>query len=583
MAATPVTEWDAQGNPVQSSAPAKEWDATGQPIHQAALSLTANPKGEGTYSMWDDAGRKLQIPYSQVPVAHGKGYQFDTNPDPRKDGLTPAQAFTRDESSDPNRSGGTSLLMQPKGQQSDVRPEPVSRQESIQRTEDAEKNASLPARVLTGVAKGGATLARPAIDIMNLGANGNTPAEQNAMLQGRTPAETAAKVGTIGATIVPGAIAAPLAAAASMGAGALGGVAGHMAGNAMGLTPQQTEVLSDATGLAGGVAGGLTPRLLPSAAQRFAPRVYGSALKPPTTLSAGDRASVIKTGLQNEIPVSAEGLSQLGNKIDVLNQQIKSTIASDPNRPIDPNAVATRADIAKARFANQVNAQPDLDAIEAARQQFLTEQGAQPGKPGIPPRPTGLLDAQGNPIMSQGTPATPPQPAPPMGAADAQAMKQGTYRVLKGKFGEQGSASVEAQKSLARGLKEEIAGQFPELSNLNAQESKMLDLQPLLERAVNRISNHNIIGIGTPIAGGAVKAVSGSTPLGVIATVIKAAVDDPMVKSRLAISLSKSANVPYSTALARIQAYSASLGSTAANSLVNPSAASQSQSPNGQP
>jgi hypothetical protein len=149
-----------------------------------------------------------------------------------------------------------------------------------------------------------------------------------------------------------------------------------------------------------------------------------------------------------------------------------------------------------------------------------------------------------------------------MNAADAQAMKQGTYQVLKGKFGEQGSASVEAQKALARGLKEEIANQFPEISNLNANESRLLQLQPVLERAVNRISNHQLIGIGTPIASGAAKAVTGSASVGVAAGVLKSVLDNPYVKSRLAISLSKGAKIPYAQAAARVGAYSASLGST---------------------
>ena len=128
--------------------------------------------------------------------------------------------------------------------------------------------------------------------------------------------------------------------------------------------------------------------------------------------------------------------------------------------------------------------------------------------------------------MTQGAPGTPPQPAPPMNAADAQAMKKGTYTVLGGKYGEQGSASVEAQKALARGLKEEIATQFPEISNLNAQESKLLDLQPILERAVNRISNHQLVGIGTPVTGAAATAMGGPT-IGKAAMVLKAVLDNP--------------------------------------------------------
>lgn len=304
---------------------------------------------------------------------------------------------------------------------------------------------------------------------------------------------------------------------------------------------------------------------------------YESALKPSTTLSQADRAGIVQTGLQNAIPVSKAGLEKVGDLIDDYNSKIKAEINADPTRPIDPNKVATRADIAKARFANQVNAQPDLNAIEASKQQFLSEQGAQPGKPAIAPQPTGLLDAQGRPMMTGGTPATPPQPAPPMNAADAQTMKQGTYGVLRGKFGEQGSASVEAQKALARGLKEEIATQFPEIGNLNAAESKLLDLQPVLERAVARASNHQLIGIGTPIAGAAAKAVTGSGTVGAVAGVMKGVLDNPVVKSRLAIAVSKGAKIPFSEALSRVQAYSTALGSTVAGSQEYSSAASPSQ------
>jgi hypothetical protein len=248
----------------------------------------------------------------------------------------------------------------------------------------------------------------------------------------------------------------------------------------------------------------------------------------------------VQTGLKNAIPVTQGGMEKLGDLIDDLNSKIKDTIAQDPNRPIDPNAVATRADIAKAKFANQVNAGGDLAAIEASKNQFLREQGAQPA-----------------------TAVSPAQQAPPMNATDAQAMKQGTYQVLKGKYGEQGSASVEAQKALARGLKEEIANQFPEIGKLNADESRLLNLQPILERAVNRISNHQLIGIGTPVAGAAAKAVSGSGSVGAVVGVLKAVLDNPGIKSRLAIAVSKGAKIPIGQAITRVNAYSSALAAGA--------------------
>lgn len=340
----------------------------------------------------------------------------------------------------------------------------------------------------------------------------------------------------------------------------------------------QTAVMGGLGEAGAGAVRAVAPAVQSTAAE-LAPRMYGSALKPSTTLTAAERANVIGTGLQNEIPVSKAGVEQLSDRIDALNQAIKGEIAADPNRPIDPNAVAARIDPTLQKFSNQVVAQPDLDAIRATRQQFLAEQGAQPAKPAIPPSPTGLLGPNGQPLMSGGTPARPAVPAPPMGAADAQAMKQGTYQVLRGKYGEQGSATVEAQKALARGLKEEIASQFPEINSLNAQESKLLDLQPILERAVNRISNSNMIGIGTPIAGGAAKAVTGSTPIGVVTSVLKSVIDDPMIKSRLAIALSKSAKIPIAQALSRVQSYSGALQATSAASQQS----QDGQAQNGQP
>lgn len=339
-----------------------------------------------------------------------------------------------------------------------------------------------------------------------------------------------------------------------MGMGDYAGAAGTAAGNAV--------MAAAPAGIA--KAAPIVGRVVAPMAQDAAEALYGNALKPPPgSMTAAERTAKIQTGLDNSLPVSAAGVEKLGDLIDDLNTKIKNTIGSDPNRPIDPNAVATHADLARAKFAKQVNAQPDLNAIEASKQQFLTEQGAQPGKPGTAPQPTGLLDAQGRPIMTQGTPARPPQPAPPMGAADAQAMKQGTYSVLRGKYGEQGSAAVEAQKALARGLKEEIATQFSEISDLNGAESRLLDLGPILERAVNRVSNNHTIGIGGPIMAGGIKAATGSAGLAGVVGLMKSVFDIPAVKSQVAIALSKGAKIPYPQALSRVSAYQASLGSAA--------------------
>jgi hypothetical protein len=121
------------------------------------------------------------------------------------------------------------------------------------------------------------------------------------------------------------------------------------------------------------------------------------------------------------------------------------------------------------------------------------------------------------------------------------------------------TSTIEAQKALARGIKEELANQFPELSDLNAREGGLLDLQPVLEKAVQRIGNHQIMGIGTPITAGAAKVVSGSNKVGAVAGLMKAVLDNPAVKSKLAIALNQ-AGVSGSQVNARILAVANGLG-----------------------
>ena len=117
-------------------------------------------------------------------------------------------------------------------------------------------------------------------------------------------------------------------------------------------------------------------------------------------------------------------------------------------------------------------------------------------------------------------------------------MKQGTYRSLGNRaYGELKGATVESQKALARGLKEELANQYPELKDLNATDSRLINLHKALEKAVVRGSNKEPLGIGGPIVYGAVHAAGGGEPLSIAAGVLKHALSNPAVKSRLAIAL----------------------------------------------
>lgn len=268
----------------------------------------------------------------------------------------------------------------------------------------------------------------------------------------------------------------------------------------------------------------------PGQASQVPERMYQSALKPSTTLPTWKVASIVKTGLNEGIPVSASGVEKLGSLVDDLNSKIKTQIdaGSAAGKTVNKFAVASRLGDVADKFATQVNPTADLNAIAESGKDFLKTQ---------------------------------PDEIP---ASNAQAIKQGTYQQLKKSYGQLSNATIESQKALARGIKEELAQQFPEISAMNSRESELLGLDTALERAVRRIDNHQMIGIGTPMAAGAAKAVTGSSPVAAVAGIMKAVIDDPLVKSRIAIALNRARSgkgpLPIAEAMSKVGAYSAALG-----------------------
>lgn len=300
---------------------------------------------------------------------------------------------------------------------------------------------------------------------------------------------------------------------------------------------QTAKALGAASGIGLNLA---SPKLLESmkasipGAAGAASKLYESALKPSTTLSPAERASTVSTGLNNAIPVSESGLDKLSGLVNDLNSTVQAKIqaGAQAGATVNKYAVASRLGKTANQFATQVNPEADLNAVSRSGNEFLQNQPTQ-----IP-------------------------------ADVAQQIKSGTYKQLGNKaYGELDSASIEAQKALARGIKEELQKQFPEIQGLNSAEGKLLDLQPILERAVGRIRNHQLIGIGTPIAGAAGAAVTGSSGIGAVSGILKAVVDDPIVKSRLAIILNKASKgqLSLSSGAAKVTGYSNALGNAVAS------------------
>lgn len=262
-------------------------------------------------------------------------------------------------------------------------------------------------------------------------------------------------------------------------------------------------------------------------------RIYQSSFKPPPgSYSSEEVKGMIRTGLEERVPVSEKGVNKLWSNIEDLNTKVKdfTDAATQRGVAVSPVDVAKRVDDIEPIFREQVNPNKSLKQLAKAKQEFLeAHQTEAPFTQVLP-----SLDPGGG-YFPVGTGSTPvPTPIP---ADVAQRIKVGTYRQIKKSYGELKNAQVEAQKALARGIKEELADAIPEIGALNERESNLLQLVPAIERAVRREGGHQLFGIGTPIAAGAVGAATGDAKLAAVAGTLRAVLDDPWVKSRLAIAI----------------------------------------------
>jgi hypothetical protein len=204
-------------------------------------------------------------------------------------------------------------------------------------------------------------------------------------------------------------------------------------------------------------------------ARNLAPALMQSALKPgiKSTLAAvkgGTTPPVVQTLLDEGINVTPGGIEKLNGIIGATNADIKSAINSLTGG-IRPLAVTSRLSETARKFANQVNPQADLNAISDVGQNFLEAHGAQDLAPQA-----------------------------------AQSLKTGTYAALKDKaYGEVKGATIEAEKALARGLKEEIAAEAQksgiDLTAKNAREGAAITARDAIAKRVAMVGNRDPAGL----------------------------------------------------------------------------------------
>lgn len=244
----------------------------------------------------------------------------------------------------------------------------------------------------------------------------------------------------------------------SVGGAITGGVsAGLVDPNAAAPAAVVGALLPPAMRVAGAAGSGLA-----DVAQASANRLMQSALKPTIAqLRSGEAATAVKTLLDYGVNPTEKGVQKLKDLIGGLNDQIAAKVGASDATVSKSNVVNALAGT-KQKFGNQVSPTADLNAIGGVESDFLNHP---------------LAPGEAIPVQT------------------AQQMKQGTYKVLAGKYGQLGSAETEAQKSLARGLKDEIATAVPGVGELNAEESRLLSTLSVAERRALMDANKNPGGL----------------------------------------------------------------------------------------
>lgn len=192
--------------------------------------------------------------------------------------------------------------------------------------------------------------------------------------------------------------------------------------------------------------------------------VMQTAVKPAVQdLESGAADKAITTMLQEGINPTRGGMDKARNLVRALNDEVEPAIAAS-QATVNVPTVGSRLRDPHTTAMTQVNPQDDIAAVREAWDKFKTS-----------PLVARKVDI---PVQL------------------AHALKKGTYQSLGGKaYGEIGTASVEAQKALARGLREEVGQAVPSILEPLKREASLMNVRDVAGRRALLESNKNTLGL----------------------------------------------------------------------------------------
>jgi hypothetical protein len=227
-------------------------------------------------------------------------------------------------------------------------------------------------------------------------------------------------------------------------------------------------------------------------------KLVESAYKFSTTRDPLESANLTSQVLENKLVPKKKNLANVTQIYEELNKkiqdQIGSKMTSEPDVAFSTNEMAKRGQGAASRKFQGANRAEAQATIGRQVDEFRGNRGET------------------------------------MSPLETQQMKTSTYRELGDKaWDQQKTPSAEAQKGIAIAARDMLEEWMPELRIDNTKLGNWLEAEPAIRRAINRIENRDVVGIGLPIK------TMAAGPLGLIQAILEM----PKTKTRLALLINE--------------------------------------------